>query len=185
MIKMIIHVLHLKKWASEVQRIRILKNMSFPIFTLVHLLHVSPLQWCAYLKLLRSILEEEMGRGVMKQSSDFICCPFSETLEKVELAGAVAEAYFTQGRAQEGAKRTRRRRRRRVEVNQPWHCITLGWKVKRPTQDTLTKLGTWSWSKSRSKRWFSCQRFFSLGLKIKTVYPKGYIKTCCTSLFPE
>ena len=39
---------------------------------------------------------------------------------------------------------------RRVELNQPWRCITLGWKVNRSTQNTSTKLETWPLNKSQS-----------------------------------
>ena len=54
------------------------------------------------LKMLGSILEEEMGRLVMKQSSDFICGPFSKSLEKVEGANGRGIFYAERRRGQEG-----------------------------------------------------------------------------------
>ena len=72
-------------------------------------------------KLLRSIFEEEIGLlRVMKQSSDFICGPFSKSLEKVE--GANGRCIFYAEREEEEKRRRRRRRggaARSVEVEQP------------------------------------------------------------------
>ena len=69
---------------------------------------------------------------VMKQSSDFIWSPFSKSLKKVETVTGRGIFY---AESSQGATR-------RVELNQPWRCITLGWKVNRPTQNTSTKLET-------------------------------------------
>ena len=85
-------------------------DLPFPIFYMGHLSND------VQLKLLSSILEEEMGRRVMKQSSDFICSPFSKSLEKVETVTGRGIFY-----AESSQRATRR-----VEVNQPWRCITLG-----------------------------------------------------------
>ena len=54
-------------------------------------------------KLLCGIFEEEIGlRRVMKQSSDFICGPFSKSLEKVEGANGRGIFYAERRRGQEG-----------------------------------------------------------------------------------